>query len=63
MAGADDRDDQVLSLIGNFGRWQFIICLIIAIPGMVSGWQILVRESENTLFHTDFSSTETTFRR
>jgi len=44
MAASDEeRDDQVLSLIGNFGRWQCILCLIIALPGIVTAWQILVR--------------------
>jgi hypothetical protein len=39
---SEEREDQVLSLIGNFGRWQFILCLIIALPGVVTAWQILV---------------------
>ncbi len=34
--------DQVLDLIGKMGKWQAIILLIVAYPGFILSWQVLV---------------------
>ncbi len=36
--------DQVTELIGKMNKWQAIIILIIAYPGFILAWQILVSE-------------------
>lgn len=42
MSKEDDKDDQILHYLGNVGKWQLIVILLLALPGIVTSWQILV---------------------
>ena len=45
MAGsAEKKDDQILSLIGNIGKWQVILIFLAGLNGVFISWQILVRQ-------------------
>ncbi len=39
----DEENDQIVKLLGNFGKWQLILILPIAFFGIMSSWEVLVR--------------------
>ena len=40
-----ETNDQIVHLLGNFGKWQLMLIMPIAFFGIASSWEVLVRES------------------
>ena len=39
----NEDNDQIVKLLGHFGKWQLMIILPIAFFGIMSSWEVLVR--------------------
>ena len=39
----NEENDQIVKLLGNFGKWQLILILPIIFFGIMSSWEVLVR--------------------
>ena len=39
----NEENDQIVKLLGNFGKWQLILILPIFFFGIMSSWEVLVR--------------------
>ena len=39
----NEENDQIIKLLGHFGKWQLMLILPIAFFGIMSSWEVLVR--------------------
>jgi hypothetical protein len=42
----DEENDQIVKLLGNFGKWQLFLILPMAFFGIMSAWEVLVSQLE-----------------
>lgn len=45
-----EENDQIVNLLGDFGKWQLLVILPIAFYGIMSAWETLV-SSPHVLQH------------